>query len=97
MDKIKEIFSKVLDSYELQVNYEKTLILDFEQYTKDNNLEKLWKKIIKISTEKDSDIARAKEIKKDYVDYPAFFTQIVYKLSQIHELKYKRIFLANFS
>mgnify|MGYP000772318239 CR=1 FL=1 len=96
MDKIKEIFSKVLDSYELQVNYDKTLILDFEQYTKDNNLEKLWKKIIKISTEKDSDIARAKDIQKDYVDYPAFFTQIVYKLSQIHELKYKRIFLANF-
>lgn len=96
IDKIKVAFSKALDHYELQVNYDKSMILDFEEYTKDNNLEKLWKKIIKNSEAKDKLIKSAKKIKKEYKDYPAFFTQLVYKLSQIDELKYKRIFLANF-
>ncbi len=96
IDKIKETFSKVLDNYELQVNYDKSLTLDFEEYTKDNNLEKLWKKIIKISEEKDKQIEAARRSESGHKDYPVFFTQLVYKLSQIKELKFKRIFLANF-
>ncbi len=96
IDKIKTIFSKVLDEYELQMNYEKTTILDFEEYTKNNNLEKLWKKIIKISQAKDVEGEQKRRIKKNYLTSPAFFTQLVYRLSQISEIKYKRIFLANF-
>lgn len=96
INKIKEIFAKVLDSYELQVNYNKIMVLDFEEYTKDNNLEKLWKKIIKMSEEKDEEAESQRQDQKDYKEHPAFFTQLVYRLSQISELKYKRIFLANF-
>lgn len=96
INRIKEIFAKVLDDYELQVNYDKTLIFDFEEYTKDNNLEKLWKKIIKISEAKDSETEAERIEKPTYKAHPAFFTQLVYRLSQISELKYKRIFLANF-
>ena len=57
-DRIIEGFAKVLDAYELQVNYDKTVVFDFEEYTKDNNLEKLWKKIILLSAEKDEAILR---------------------------------------
>lgn len=96
INRIKEIFAKVLDNYESQINYDKTLILDFEEYTKDNNLEKLWKKIIKISEEKDEEAKIKRRSQKKYKVHPAFFTQLVYRLSQISELKYKRIFLANF-
>ncbi len=120
-DRIIEGFAKVLDAYELQVNYDKTVVFDFEEYTKDNNLEKLWKKIILLSTEKDKAILEERdeaslweqEVEEDdeefydekiqndtdaeeFRDHPAFFTQLVYRLSQISELKYKRIFLANF-
>lgn len=31
-----------------------------------------------------------------FYNHSDIFTQLVYRLSQIHELKYKRIFLANF-
>lgn len=119
-DRIIEGFAKVLDAYELQVNYDKTVVFDFEEYTKDNNLEKLWKKIILLSAEKDKAILRERvnndipeqededdeefydetsQIGLDeekFRDHPVFFTQLVYRLSQISELKYKRIFLANF-
>lgn len=96
IDKIKSIFSKILDAYELQVNYDKTVIFDFEEYTRDNNLEKLWKKIIKESQSRDELIKKQRKIKDTYVGHPFFFTQLVYRLSQISELKYKRIFLSNF-
>jgi hypothetical protein len=96
LDKITKIFSMVLDEYELQVNYEKTKLYDFEDYTKDNNLEKLWKKIINISIEQDKKIQKLRMNAATYTDYPAFFTQLVYRLSQIPEIKYKRIFLTNF-
>ena len=119
-ERIVECFAKVLDEYELQVNYDKTTVFDFEEYTKDNNLEKLWKKIILLSAEKDKAILRERidnslwEDDEDedgefydeksqngpdveeFRDHPVFFTQLVYRLSQISELKYKRIFLANF-
>ena len=32
VEKIKEIFSNVLNSYELEINYEKIAIFDFEEY-----------------------------------------------------------------
>lgn len=104
-DRIIEGFAKVLDAFELQVNYDKTVVFDFEEYTKDNNLEKLWKKIIHLSMEKEKAKSQKRDrsaiwgIKgdgKEFRDHPVFFTQLVYRLSQIQELKYKRIFLANF-
>lgn len=99
IDKIKEIFSKVLDEYELQVNYDKTTIFDFEEYSKSNNLEKLWMKIIKQSEESDKRVRglpKGGRLREMVAHYPVFFTQLVYRLSQISDLKYKRIFLANF-
>lgn len=97
IEKITDIFSSVLDEYDLQVNYDKTVVVDFEEYTKQNNLEKLWKKIIKLSTKKDNIITTLRlRQNRNHVDHPVFFTQLVYRLSQIPELKYKRIFLANF-
>ena len=96
IQKITEIFTSVLDEYDLQVNHEKTTIEDFETYTKKNNLEKLWKKIINLSVEKDKEIDKRRARDPEATDYPIFFTQLVYRLSQISELKYKRIFLANF-
>lgn len=56
-------------------------------------MEKLWKKIIKISIEQDEENKKNKFIEKNH---PAFFTQLVYRLSQIKEFKYKRVFLSNF-
>ena len=94
--KITDIFSAVLEEYDLQVNHEKTTIEDFEEYTKKNNLEKLWKKIINMSSAKDERIKFAKHITRECDNHPVLFTQLVYRLSQIPELKYKRIFLANF-
>ncbi len=94
--RVTEVFAKVLDRYELQVNSEKTVVLDFEKYTKDNNLEKLWKKIVRLSMEKDREIGYPLKGLRKKAGHPAFFTQLVYRLSQISELKYKRIFLANF-
>ena len=91
IDAITKAFAKVLAEYELELNYDKTEIFDFEEYTKNNNLEKLWKKIIK-NSERVDEVAKTKREKT----YPAFFTQLVYRLSQIEKLKYKRIFLANF-
>lgn len=94
--KITDIFSSVLEDYDLQVNHDKTTIEDFEEYTKKNNLEKLWKKIINMSSVKDEKIRENKSAQREYDDHPILFTQLVYRLSQIPELKYKRIFLANF-
>lgn len=93
---IQKLFGGVLDEFELQINETKTEIIDFETYSKNNSLEKLWKKVIKLSEQKDreAEIKRHKEI--GYLGHPAFFTQLVYRLSQISEFKYKRIFLANF-
>lgn len=91
IDEITKIFSKVLGEYELDVNYDKTAVFDFEEYTRNNNLEKLWKVIINKAERVD---LQAKV--KNEQTYPAFFTQLVYRLSQIRELKYKRIFLSNF-
>lgn len=88
IDKLKHIFSKVLDKYDLQINNEKTELIDFDKYSKTNSLDKLWKKIINISKEKYKDNASN--------NHPSFFTQLNYRLSQIEEIKYKRIFLVNF-
>lgn len=88
IDKIKQIFSKVLDNYDLQVNNEKVEIIDFDDYSRKNNLDKLWKKIINISMEKDKKLSLNK--------HPSFFTQLNYRLSQIEDIKYKRVFLVNF-
>ncbi len=93
IDAIKKIFIKVLNKYDMELNESKTAILDFEEYSKNNNLEKLWKKIIKISIEKDKECRRNKKTEKNH---PAFFTQLVYRLSQIKEFRYKRVFLTNF-
>lgn len=91
VEKIKEIFSNVLNSYELEINYEKISIYDFEEYTQNNNLDKLWRTIISQAERVDS---CAKHHPKK--THPSFFTQLVYRLNQIKELKYKRIFLSNF-
>ena len=96
IEKIKTIFEKVLNKCELQVNHEKTMLMDFEEYSKNNNLEKLWKKIINISIAKDENAERERSFNKKHLGYPAFFTQLVYRLNQIKDIKYKRIFLANF-
>ncbi len=90
---IKKIFIKVLNAHDMELNDSKTAILDFEEYSKNNNLEKLWKKIIKVSIEKDEENRKSKKTNKNH---PAFFTQLVYRLSQINEFKYKRVFLTNF-
>ena len=94
------IFSDVLNAYELEINHDKTLVYDFEEYTQINNLEKQWNRIIALSRKKDDQDAinhlteaRLLQLKKSY---PAFFTQLVYRLQQISEQKYKRIFLINF-
>lgn len=96
LEAIQKMFASILDEFELQINEAKTEIIDFETYSKNNNLEKLWKKVIKISEEKDKVAEIKRRRKKEYLGHPAFFTQIVYRVSQIAELKYKRIFLANF-
>lgn len=96
LETIQKLFSNILDEFELQINETKTEIIDFETYSKSNNLEKLWKKVIKVSEEKDREAEIERRRKKGYLGHPAFFTQLVYRLSQIPELKYKRIFLANF-
>lgn len=93
---IKSIFSKVLDEYDLQYNEDKVLLLDFEEYSRNNNLDKLWKKIINISYCKDQELIKKSSKDKVYLKYPAFFTQIVYRLDKINELKYKRVFIVNF-
>lgn len=94
------IFSNVLNAYELEINHDKTLIYDFEEYTQINNLEKQWNRIIALSKKKDSQgaINHFTEVKllQSKKSYPAFFTQLVYRLHQISEQKYKRIFLINF-
>ena len=96
IEKITTIFEEVLNQYDLQINYEKKIIYDFEEYSKNNNLEKLWKKIINISIENDRKAELQRRGEKEYLGHPAFFTQLVYRLGQITEIKYKRIFLANF-
>ena len=87
---ITNVFSKVLSEYELEINYEKTTIYDFEEYSQNNNLEKLWRAII----------SKAQMTDRRYVNnairHTSIFTQLVYRLGQISELKYKRTFLANF-
>lgn len=96
IDKIKNIFSYILEKNDLQINDDKMEVLDFEEYTKNNNLDKLWKKVINISREKDEKGVAKRKMNKDYLTYPAFLTQLVYRLSQIKEVKYKRVFLVNF-
>ena len=91
IERVTKAFSKVLGEYELEINYDKTAVYDFEEYTKNNNLDKLWKVIIKQSEQVDLQAKLRNE-----QTYPAFFTQLVYRLNQIKELKYKRIFLSNF-
>lgn len=91
VEKIKEIFSKVLYMYELEINYEKISVFGFEEYTQNNNLDKLWRAIISQAKDVDS---YAKRLRKK--THPSIFTQLVYRLNQIKELKYKRIFLSNF-
>lgn len=91
VEKIKEIFSKVLNIYELEINYEKISVYDFEEYTQNNNLDKLWRTIISQAERVDS---YAKNLHKKTL--PSFFTQLIHRLNQIKELKYKRIFLSNF-
>ena len=94
VEKITKVFAKILDEYGLEVNYEKTQIFDFEEYTQNNNLEKLWKAIINQAV--DAATKQGHQISEGKKLHSPIFTQLVYRLSQIHELKYKRIFLANF-
>lgn len=91
VEDIKSIFAKALESFELSLNYDKIAEFDFEEYTKNNNLEKLWKKIIKLAEQKDKEGERERKR-----IFSPIYTQLVYRLGQISELKYKRIFLANF-
>lgn len=91
IDKIKQIFIKVLDNHDLYMNSQKIEVLDFNNYSKNNNLDKIWKKIIKDSEEKISHSIQSATKK-----YLPFFTQLNYRLSQIKESKYKRVFLVNF-
>ena len=45
IEKLTDIFSNVLSTYELDANHDKTLVYDFEEYTQVNNLEKQWNRI----------------------------------------------------
>lgn len=93
---IQKVFESVLEKFELQINHEKTKVIDFEEYMSENSLEKIWKKVVKISQEKDKELEnRVNKIKPKKI-HPAFFTQLVYRLKQIEDIKYKRIFLSNF-
>ena len=38
IDAIKKIFIKVLNKYDMELNESKTAILDFEEYSKNNNI-----------------------------------------------------------
>ena len=96
VDIIKGCFSKVFDTFELQINEEKTVFFDYEDYLKNNSLEKHWKKIIQLSKNRDEEIALQKRKNEEYLGHPVFFTQLVYRLSKIKEAKYRRIFLTNF-
>lgn len=93
---IKNVFSNVLDQYDLQYNDEKTLLLDFEEYSKSNNLDKQWKKVINHAISKDEEYNKASKTKNETTKYPTFLTQLVYRLNMISELKYKRVFINNF-
>lgn len=96
INNIQKVFNKVLDNHQMELNHSKTIILDFEEYSKNNNLEKLWKKIINIAITKDNEAKEKRKKNPNFKQHPSFFTQLIYRLSQLKDLKYKRIFLLNF-
>ena len=96
IDVIRTCFVKVFDMFDLQINEEKTKFFDYEEYLENNSLEKQWKKIIRLSLIRDREIHAKKKRKKEYFGHPVFFTQLVYRLNKIKEIKYRRIFLVNF-
>ena len=96
IEKLMEIFSKVLSAYELEANHDKTQVYDFEAYTQVNNLEKQWNRIIDLSRFREAQEKAGLKVLGMKKCHPAFFTQLVYRLHQIKEHKYKRVFLINF-
>ena len=96
IEKLTDIFSNVLSTYELDANHDKTLVYDFEEYTQVNNLEKQWNRIIDLSRYREAQERAGLKMLDINKCHPAFFTQLVYRLHQIEEHKYKRVFLINF-
>ena len=86
--KVLQIFYSVLDKFDLQGNEEKYEIWDYEKFNSYNVIARYWKKLIAhCNTHYSNESSQNKLV---------FINQIVYRVSQLHDEKQKKVFINNF-
>ena len=86
--KIRDIFYSVLDQFDLEGNENKYEIWDYEKFNSYNVIARYWKKLIAH--------CNIHYRRNDDQNKLVFINQIVYRLSQLHDEKQKKVFINNF-
>lgn len=102
LNKVIEIFDKVLEKYDLEKNNEKLEILDYISYTEKDLIEKYWKFITKECrnqqfSQAEKNKERVLDGKEPLQNNNLFFTnQLIYRLKKLDNYKEQRVFIVNF-
>lgn len=88
IEKIINIFDKILEKYELERNEVKKEIWSYETFNNHNIVARYWKKVMSYCN---------KEYNEDKNDNKLYFiNQIIYRISQLKDDKHKKVFINNF-
>lgn len=88
-NRIKKIFDKVLEEFDLERNSHKNMIYDYPSYTEETIMTRYWKKINAYAN------THSRNRKRDIKKHLVFINQLLYRISDF-SIKNKRIFINNF-
>lgn len=102
IEKVKKIFDKVLEKYNLEKNEDKIEIINYLEYTKQDVVEKYWKIMSKkINNNRfyiDNVNSRRREEGLEELRYNniSFTNQLIYRVIKINDYKKEKVFIVNF-